>query len=260
MNFPPQDAEAIEFLFERYLDGQLQGDELAWMRARIEQDPALRNEEELHRRMTESLRRIAAPEQVPFPAATASAPVDPPAPIPITRASGPQTLRLRRWGMAVAAALLLAGAGLFRVYWDSRVPDFNLMAPGELYSRLVMSGFHPAQVCTSDPEFAALVHEKLGTALIATASPDVEVLGWGYSSDYNGSPISPRTMMLLAKVDGREVLVLLDQTARDRTLAAPAGGKLNLFRREVGQIVAYELTPMAEARVIPGLVPYQGGS
>ena len=259
MNFPPQDAEAIEFLFERYLDGQLQGDELAWMRARIEQDPALRNEEELHLRMTESLRRIAAPEQIPFPAAAAAA--EPPAaPIPITRAKPVNSPWLRRWGLAIAAALLLAGAGVFRFYWDSRVPDFNLMAPGELYSRLVMSGFRPAQVCTSDPEFAALVHEKLGTALIATASPGVEVLGWGYSSDYNGSPISPRTMMLLAKVDGREVLVLLDQTARDRTLAAPAGGKLNLFRREVGPIVAYELTPMAEARVIPGLVPYQGGS
>lgn len=263
----------LDTLLERYFDGDLAGDELAWMQARLEDDADLRAQVELQEKIDASLRRMHPADSIPMPAipidlgardsmdrahlapgtgaSGAGAPAgDAPVPISLPARAAP-TRRL--WPILAAAAVLLVAAGLFRAYWDRRVPDFNLMQPTEMYNRLVMMGFQPAVVCKTDPEFAALVKEKLGTALVATATPGVEVLGWGYNDDYNGSPISPHTMMLLARVDDREVLVFLDQAARDRELALPPNSNLKLFRREVGPIVAYEITPLDQPKVIPAL-------
>ncbi len=265
----------LDTLLERFIDGDLAGEELAWMEGRLAQDPVLRDQIDLQTRVDDSLRRTCSMNAIVMPvipAGGASAspgageaavaqpalklagtPADHSPALPASQGPAPARASLpwKRWGgLAAAAAILLTFAGLFRAYWDARVPDFRLLEPAPMYQQLVSAGFQPAVVCKTEPEFARLVREKLGSALVAVATPGVEVLGWGYQDDYKGSPISPHTMMLLARVDGREVLVLLDRASRDRDLSLPEGSGLRLFRREVGPIVAYEVTPLAGERVI----------
>lgn len=78
------------------------------------------------------------------------------------------------------------------------------------------------------------------------------MLGWAYGNDYNGRMIGPDTMVLMTRVDGSEnVVVLMDRASADRRLKLPPGSNLSLFRREVGPIVLYEITPLKSERVIP---------
>lgn len=280
-NDMPWDGDAASLLLERYIDGDLEGDELAQMEVRLLADPALRAQIDLQSRIDSSLKRTHDALTIPMPAipidlarelagspaisdradiAPTPTTTATPTPTPTTSATdddyAPVPIRfpLKRWvTYAAAAAILLAAAGLFRAYWDARVPDFRLMEPIAMYDKLVATGFQPAVICKTEPEFARLVKEKLGIALIASATPGIEILGWGYQDDYDGSPISPKTMMLLTRVEGREVLILLDHASRDRTLKAPPGSNKAIFRREVGPLITYEITPFAEPRVLPTL-------
>lgn len=272
----PHEPQPFDEILERFIDGTLAGDELASFERRLENEPELRAQLELQSRIDESLRRMCSIEPIPMPIITPADLVQPldedglaepnnpsPAPIPFPRSAMQdagdqhqtrQPAPWRRWGiLAAAAALLLTFAGLYRGYWDARVPDFRLMEPVAMYDRLVRTGWVPAVVCRTEPEFAALVKEKLGTALVATATPGIEVLGWGYQDDYDGSPISPGTMMLLTRVEGVDVLVLMDKTSRDRRLKPPTGSSLKIFRREIGPLVTYEVTPLDQPKVLPTL-------
>jgi hypothetical protein len=276
MTFRPPSPEAMDELLERFIDGTLNGEELAFVEDRIEKDPAIRDQLELQSRIDDSLRRMCTIEKIPMPAIPADipsvihndVPMEPPAPIPfrdphatvsepkqgLQRSSAWTGTPWKRWGiLAMAAALLLTFAGLYRGYWDAKVPDFRLMEPVAMYDRLVRTGFTPAVICKTEPEFARLVREKLGSALVATATPGIEVLGWGYQDDYDGSPISPRTMMLLTRVEGTNVLVLMDETSRDRDLEVPEGSAMRIFRREIGPLVTYEVTPLDQPRVLQTL-------
>jgi hypothetical protein len=270
MTFRPPNPQAMHELIEQFIDGTLTGEELAFMEQCIENDAQVREQIELQSRIDDSLRRICTVEKIAMPAIPADREQHDatPAPIPFrdpqTIASDLQQIAQssssraespwKRWGiLAMAAALLLTFAGLYRSYWDAKVPDFRIMEPVAMYDRLVGMGFTPAVVCKTEPEFARLVREKLGSTLVATATPGIEVLGWGYQDDYDGSPISPKTMMLLTRVDGTNVLVLMDEESRDRTLRVPEGSSMKIFRREIGPLVTYEVTPLAEPRVLPTL-------
>ncbi len=251
---PPWGPERTELLLERFIDGDLEGQELAWIERRLQDDPALRAELALQEQIDQALRRTHRVEGIAMPAIPIDALRGLEESVAVDGEPVHRVIPWRRWGVLVAAAIIvLTFAGLFRAYWDARVPDFKLVEPVAMYDRLVRTGFRPAVVCRTEPEFARLVKEKLGTALIAAGSPGVEVLGWGYKDDYDGSPISPKTMMLLARVDGREVLVLLDSAGRDRELRAPAGSGMHLHRRVIGPLVTYEVSPFDAPRVLPVL-------
>jgi hypothetical protein len=45
--------------------------------------------------------------------------------------------------------------------------------------------------------------------------------------------------------------VLMDRKSDDRKLKLPEASNLHLFRREVGPLVLYEISPLNEQRVLP---------
>lgn len=183
-----------------------------------------------------------------------------PAPIPISRGvpSTPQIAVApksragwNRWiGYAVAAVIGIAGV----VWWSSTVPDpeaRRILSAGQVLAVSMEGGFKPAFICKDDAEFIAVVKNRFGTGLLVASTETISVLGWAYSDTYAADIVSKNTLVLMAKVDGREVLVFMDRAPGEHVLKkgdAPDGYRL--FNRTVGGLVLYELTPFDSARVL----------
>jgi hypothetical protein len=141
-------------------------------------------------------------------------------------------------------------------------PPYQLkdIRPDALYTTVVNAGFKPEWVCKNDAEFAEAVRYRLGQPLLVTKGvPGLEVLGWAYPNKFGATPLSDQTMILLSTVDGQRDVVFVDRAGADKPLAVKSG-KLNLFRRQIGDLVLYEVTPndrpvVIEAMYKPDPVP-----
>ncbi|MGQ0629055.1 MAG: anti-sigma factor family protein [Phycisphaerales bacterium] len=237
-----------------YLDGALHGQALADFEARRASDPALRAEVALQRRADQSI-RVALPYHPAPPISFAP-------PVTTTTVGGhsiagriaPTVARAgtnwRRLGLA--AAVLLGGAGIWAGYVHITTPSFErLIPPDMVYGQLVAGGFKPEFVCIDDAGFAKAVRDRLGTALHLTPAAGIVALGWGYGDDYQGKIVGPRTLVLLATVDGEQVVVLMDRASDDRTLVMPDACGLHLYRAQVGPLVLYEISHFERPRILP---------
>lgn len=234
-------SDELEVRIEGFLRGELGPDEVRVFQRELDQSPDLRGLIEQQRRIDTWLRRAFEPVAVPLPEPRAL----------VFKPAGTRPLR-RLWWYAAAATILLAGAGVFVRFVNNRFPDARI-SPDSLHNRLVMRGFQPTTVCTTDKEFAAFVRQRFGQALSAASLPAVEMLGWGYGDQYDGSPLSPKALILLAKVDGQPVTVLIDRASADRALTLPENSPLHLFKRTIGRLVVYEITPVDAPRVLDSL-------
>jgi hypothetical protein len=240
----------------RYLDGLLSGGELARFERALETDADLRRELEMQERVDRSLRRVMpyTAREIRFDGAGATpAPqlrlVPGEAPRAESRArSDPAGLPWRRlrW-YAAAAAVLLVAAVTVNILTREHVP---LIPPERVYARLVEGGFKPEFVCTTDEAFAKAVRDQLGQALVARAAGSVALLGWAYGNQYEGRLIGFRTLVLMTRVEGEPVVVLMDRVGEDRSLGVSAGSGLRIFRRRIGDLVCYEVTPREKPAVL----------
>ena len=48
-------------------------------------------------------------------------------------------------------------------------------------------------------------------------------------------------------------MVLIDRVENDRNIKVPDGSGLHLYKKRVGDLVLYEMSPMPEARVLPNV-------
>ncbi len=208
--------------------------------------------------------RAEAPETRSGPASASAIPAPAQAGSVPARARSESLARLK-WYVGVAAVLML-GALVFRQYVG--VPsEVKYIDPESLYTRLELGGFEPEFVCKDDAEFVAAVVKRLGSGLLVTPASGLTVLGWAYGKDYEGRIIGPDTLVLMVKVSdpaegpgtpGRppgsgphHVLVLMDRTSSDRALPTRCEKTgLRLFRREVGPLVLYEVTPLNAPSVL----------
>jgi hypothetical protein len=267
---------------ELYLDGMLAGESLRAFKRRLNEDDQLQAALKQQRRINAALRqRLAAPQQlathelfskidlnghaidgdeVPralqLPGADSadeavpSGPVAPPPGAPRTR------LPLRRY--AIAAGVLLAVVAAWLVWTlafsgtgQSSEPLFAKEPPrlpfDKYYQRKVNDGFKPAWVCGNDEEFKASFRDRFGQAmLIGTLPESVAMAGL----DYN-TCLSPHTLSVVMKVNDQGVVVIVDRADRDKgppDLPQP----LNVFRRQLGNLVLYEVTPLDK----PGTLDY----
>lgn len=263
-----------------YLDGLLTGDELSAFERDLAASPELRAQIEAQSRIDAGIRELFAydPSRAVLPesvAPGASQAGRNPAPVarigPETTPelvahppAGPRlhsgrdgravgaTMHRRLRVYAVAAVVLLSLAASWVAYINITTPRFdNLLSPDAVYAMVEKPEF----VCRDDAEFAAAIDKRLGQPLVLAASPGVTALGWAYGDDYSGKIVGPRTMVLINRVDEVKVLVFMDRLRDDRPLSVRADGGLNLFRREAGALVLYELTPLEKPRVIEHLVP-----
>jgi hypothetical protein len=65
--------------------------------------------------------------------------------------------------------------------------------------------------------------------------------------------LSRYTTTMLARVDGSPVMMFVDRADADTHPVLPVNSKLHLFRKELGPLVLYELTPLDHPHVMENL-------
>lgn len=235
--------------FDDFLDGLLGAEDEAAVERKVASDPKLAKEASLQGRIDRELKDMYAYDESRAPVFPAEprAEVEPPAPIVFPG-------RNRMWrGMAIAAALLLVGIGVRVAVFSGGAGPGRTVGPEKVYAKLMSRGFEPEFVCTDDEGFKKATKDRLGTPLVMASASNIKLLGWAYNAGFPGKLIGDHTMLLLAKVDSKEVLVMMDQVASDRELSLPAGSGLFLHRRVVGPIVNYEISPFETAKIVDRL-------
>ena len=111
-----------------------------------------------------------------------------------------------------------------------------------VYLDEIAAGFQPRWVCETDEEFAATFGDRFGQRLLLAPLPDeIEAVGLSYANT-----LTPRTIHLLARVQGQPVLVFVDRPGRGGAAALTQVGGLSLHRRRLGRLMLYELSPFGE--------------
>jgi hypothetical protein len=148
----------------------------------------------------------------------------------------------RRFSWLAAAAAVVLGVSGAVWYAFGRVDR----GPEGLYGRLAAANFTPDWRCSTDEEFADFQRYRLGAAFLVRADAAVALIGWSYARE----TLSPQGEALMATVDGEHSVVLVDRLIHDKPLKARPGSGLNLFRREMGTLVLYEITPLSKPRLL----------
>ncbi|MBY0311579.1 MAG: hypothetical protein K2W85_05885 [Phycisphaerales bacterium] len=249
---------------DAYVDGLLSPEETAAFERELQISAELRRQVELHEQSVREVRSTYRYEPRAGAAATLETSVTPTAArdaVPALKLSGDQAiqramrsgglLRMRR--LAIAAVLVLGCAGVWATYVHLTSPGDKLVGPQEIYLALDRASWTPEEVCTEGPAFAKYVQTRMGQPLSITARPGVELVGWSYGDGYDGRIVGEKTVVMLARVDGRGVAVLIDRVSQDRTLSVPEGSGLRIFRRVVGSLVVYEVTPWEKPMILDAL-------
>jgi hypothetical protein len=256
----------FERLLDAHLAGELAGEELRRFEAMLAADRDLRTELELQSAISAALReRHTLPTDFAAKAlAMADAARDGQSGSPAGAPSA--ATRTSPWArrLGIAAMLVLGVFGAWRT-WEYIKPQPTgyrepgpWRAPETVYHDVIAAGFEPEWVCENDEEFLENVRNSLGQELLVDQSdPSVRVLGIAYANS-----ISPWTVLILSYVDGQPVVVFADRLNSDRKMPKPESPSLSWHKREVGNVVLYELSPFAEPRVLPLIyepAPHDGG-
>ncbi len=161
--------------------------------------------------------------------------------------------------LAVAACIVMLGvAG--RGIWESLqeeeyeppdgetfVSDYGGSLLDIAYNQMVATGFSPLWVCETDAEFANTFADRLGQPMLLGQLPTGAV-ATGLSYIHS---ISPDTIALLGRFEGEPVTVFVDRLSWDpEQVISRNPGELQMFRRQIGDIVLYEITPLNEPKFL----------
>jgi hypothetical protein len=251
---------------ERYLDGQLgEADRAAFERS-LPDDPERAAQVALQAQIDDALGRLFEPPEtvavdLPLDSGSPGAPGIAPAPAVApalngvaATTTGRAARRRPRWRAvaALAAAIALAAVGAWQIRSaltagrGGAAPYGGYQDFAGFYASAVAAGFEPQWVCADDAEFRRTFEEHYGQPLLlGELPPDVRTLGLSYAYS-----LSPRTTCLLARAAGEPVVVFVDEAHRDPGPQGVEAGGMNLFRRRLGRVVLYELTPLDEPRLL----------
>mgnify|MGYP001156584557 FL=1 len=248
----PFDGEAVD----RYLDGAMSDSERAAFEAEMSRSDSLRDEVTLQRRLDSSLRTsFGLPPAVPAAGILTREEA---------RAFAPKKRRAgwsREFKMFGALAALLALAVSIHAYFWLTGPATAEERPSlaSAYYKLVNHKFRPSEVCTTREKFAQWMGTRYGVALAPKEDrPDVQLVGWSYSG-----AISNYTGLLLARVDGKPVIVAIDTVERQNDWGKPCrrhpGDEdgVNFFSTVIDGIALYEITPLDQPRIIDNLAVFK---
>lgn len=249
----------FESRIDAYLDGALAGDELERFETALASSDALSVEVTRGRQIGQSLQRLFEPPHVPQWARVES----------LMRLAGsgwsgsversengvsgrmrlvqpaesaPQHdsgLRRRRLIVGIAASVLLVLSGVV-VGWmtlQQRGGEYDSSqwrTLAQVYEDLERPQFVPK----TDEQFARTFAARFGQAIhFDSDAPDVSVQGIAFCHS-----ISRDTTCLFATAGGEKTLVFVDRLERDTQPQLPPDSGLRLFRKELGELVLYELT------------------
>lgn len=279
MNNP--DNELNEML-EGYLDGQLNDDQRQNFEIEIDNQPNLADSIALQNKIDDSLKRISAPPSAPnfvlpslaslqsdahgnsdggtkFSASTSTANTG-----TVTRPSalGNQNSDNRSWGgnrrsklwmtalLSSAAALvwLFVGMQIFSTNNSANQVAFQPVPLTEVYLQSINEGFQPYWLCEDPVTFANTFETRQGVPLKLEPLPEnTQMLGLAYLSG-----LSRKSTSLLAKVDGKPVIVIIDRIDNDWGPLAGYDDENGIYvnREEKFGLVFYEVSQSANATVI----------
>jgi hypothetical protein len=234
-------------MFDFYLDDMLSTEQRRDFEAQLATTPELRDALAAQRRIDSRLRAmfevgaaVGADEVVQQEQVQQKAlhPLRPRSPRSVSRV-------WVRWG-ALAALFVLVGL-VWTYTLGGLSGDPRALTLTALYKQELKGGFKPKEVCTDPAAFCEWMSRRYGQGLTVKDPPaGLTLVGWDYAE-----LVSPYSAVLLAKVDGQEVVVVLDRLVVEKR-AQPAGAQhgLNVFRGVVGKMVVYEVSPLPDARII----------
>ncbi|MGI9427620.1 MAG: anti-sigma factor family protein [Bythopirellula sp.] len=241
---------------DAYLDGLITADEREKFEQRLRSQPELESEIQRFGEIDLSAKRLFPTEQVPethvqelIEGHNSSRQTT----IPLTSKSessdSKSTLRIALVALAAVLAWILVAW-----QWDTasvQTPYFERRPMAEVYHEILESGFEPYYECRDDQRFSDTFLRRQGQALsLAALPPGSQMLGLSYAGG-----LSRETTAMLCRVDGKPVMVFVDQLENDAPLALQHdSGKTNVYRVARDGLVFYEVTPFGSARVIEYLV------
>jgi hypothetical protein len=163
--------------------------------------------------------------------------------------------------VAVAASITLALIGSWLIWralgagpgYENPYRDMNAA-----YALKVQDGLKPDWVCEDEQEFRDAFVKEFNHPLLLGLDRlpvGVEVVGLSYSNT-----ISRRTIIVLARVNEKPVLVFVDRAGADK-IAHEASDGLHLFRQSLGGLALYELTPWEYPALLDRFsLPVQGSN
>ena len=244
-NTAPERGDALD----RYLDNLLSPEERREFEQRLEREPDLALRLATQRRVDAALGEYARP---PSPQRVLAAIVAAPLPgaEPIARI-GSRTWPRR---LAIAAVLILGVFGAWQVLQVLRSDTKGNYDVGphrslfQAYHDTVDAGFESDWTCRDDAEFALTFYHRFGQMLSMNPPlpQNAEALGLEYFDI-----LTPKTIGMLTRIDDQPVMIFVDRLDHDQPAPqAPQG--LQLFRRTLGELVLYEVSPLTE----PGLIDH----
>lgn len=253
MNDPMR--EQFERQLDAYLDGRLSPAEQAAFERQLQQDAALRAQADAQRQIDAAVQRLYAPTGAERVFAQVEAAL-----------GAKRTLKLRRprwmrWGRIALAAMLLitvgGGGGWLFDRWlnPRRIEEYEWRSFETVYNDELATGFQPHWVCKNEQEFVESFQREFGQSLSLKPLPaEIATVGLDYScsiSKFN------RYTYLLARVKGKETLVFvapLSQKPVPEALELTFWGRkwknLHVFRKQIGALQLYEVSPFDCPRVL----------
>ena len=237
-------------LIDLYLDGLLSEADRTAFEQRLEAEPNLRAAVQMQQRLNDSLSRsfvVPAPEKVmgPIRAPQSSRAVQ------RSTWSIPAILRSRYVALAASLLLVLGVWAAWRAARDRDGSDgygpLNARYSMEMVYRMeTQKGFRPQWVCESEREFATTYWLNLQQPLLVPIPAEKQ--GWGLSY-FN--TLSPKTVVLLAKVGDTPVMVFADRAANDADVPLPSPeSRLRAHRKRIGDLVLYEVSPLGKPQLL----------
>jgi hypothetical protein len=256
---------------DAYLDGQLSGAELSAFEARLARDPVLAGARDAQRRIDGGLRGMfVVPPFIPLPLnghppggtnghPTNGHPVAPAAPAVGTAAhgwAGVKAAILSTKGLIAGFVLLagLLGAGGWLAYLHFTVDPDPQLTFAEAYQRQV----HATPNGSVDKsQVESLASETIGYTIRMKHQPaNLKLVSMS-----RAHVLSSRTFVLQARYEGQDMLLIADRACEDMPAADHNCG-MHQFRREVGGVVFYELSPFDKPMLLnayevfpPGAAP-----
>lgn len=253
-------TEKLDRWINAYLDGALHPEDAARFESVIDRNPSLRRHLDTHRMIEASLVRTFAP-----PAAAPEAPSQRSegATIPFDAEANAKALKderpakrksrggFRRFAMA-AMLLIVAGGGwaayenraMFMRLAEQLETGTDLSSMQAFYKESRAQDFKQDWQCKNDRQFQSTFHYRLnhGVRLAQADLPaNVVVNGLKY-----GNTLSTQTVHLTAKVDGKGVIVFIDNKDKDRPDNVAWSG-LHAYRKLTDHLVMIEVSPLDHA-------------
>ncbi len=239
---------------DAYLDGILRPPEREAFVQRLSREPSLRAGVERQGMIDDSLKRLfMPPSNVQGAQERRAALIDS---AQVAGSAAPSAAK-RRWSpyarLAIAAVVALGTVSVW-LNRDLLLPTRGVdpyapqpwRSPAVAYQFEVDRGFSPDWVCETDRQFRAAFQRRFRRPLLLGELPEgVAALGLAYRN-----VITPRTVVLLARVRETDVLVLVDRADADSGQSIAPSSDLHLHRRLLGGLVLYELSPFDEPHVL----------